>query len=217
MSKTMSQSRVSLNVEALEERANPSSYVYNGTLYIIGTGGNDTVTVSYQSGGYTSYGAYALPKINVTENGVTTSHTHSYFNPINRIAFYGYAGHDYFNDYSNSAPVTAYGMEDNDTLIGYNHSDYLDGGYGNDVLYGYDGHDTLVGGYGYDQLYGMIGNDEMRGGQADGYADYMVGGAGQDQFQRDTQWYWTAWGWVSYNQDTSRDYDISAYGDIYFD
>jgi Ca2+-binding RTX toxin-like protein len=213
MSTITNKSSVNLNVEALEERANPSSYVSGNTLYIVGTNGNDTVTVGYQSG--SSSGAwYSLPKFTVTENGVTTSHTNSYYNPINRIAFYGYGGNDYFNDYSNVVPITAYGMDGNDTLIGYNHSDYLDGGNGNDVLYGYDGHDTLVGGQGYDIMYGMNGNDTMEGGQ-DGYYDYMAGGAGQDMFQRELRWFWNGSYWYQYNIDAAQDYDTSTYGDMY--
>ncbi|WP_137125849.1 Hint domain-containing protein [Roseomonas sp. HF4] len=65
----------------------------------------------------------------------------------------------------------------NDTFLGLEGDDFIDGAGGNDVLFGNEGNDTLVGGTGVNRLVGGDGNDSLVGG-AD--ADLLQGGAGND-------------------------------------
>ncbi|MBP2328068.1 Ca2+-binding RTX toxin-like protein [Kibdelosporangium banguiense] len=79
----------------------------------------------------------------------------------------------------------------NDTIIGSQGQDFLEGGDGadridglggEDILLGGAGDDTLNGGAGFDQVGGMDGNDILFGGP-DG--DIVGGGAGDDQMISD--------------------------------
>jgi Ca2+-binding RTX toxin-like protein len=79
----------------------------------------------------------------------------------------------------------------NDTIIGSQGADFLQGGdgtdriaglAGEDILLGGSGDDTLNGGAGFDQVGGMDGNDILFGGP-DG--DFVGGGAGDDQMISD--------------------------------
>ncbi len=80
----------------------------------------------------------------------------------------------------------------NDTLVGTNGPDKLDGGSGNDRVYGLGGGDRIGGGSGDDPaLSGGAGQDGISGGSgddtvyaADGYADTIDCG-GYDRVQRD--------------------------------
>lgn len=69
------------------------------------------------------------------------------------------------------------GTSGNDTLVGTNGSDVLEGGFGNDQLHGLNGHDTLIGGSGSDTLMGGNGNDKLDGGFDN---DTLHGGNGND-------------------------------------
>jgi hypothetical protein len=177
------QRRARLNVESLEARANPSSFVQNGVLCIVGTDNADTVTVHYQPASYSPYGFYLPAGFEVRENGVATVHRdYSLYTGgpgISRIEFDGKGGNDYFNDHSNRVPVAAFGGAGHDTLMGYNHADYLDGGGDNDRLYGYGGQDYLGGGSGDDLLRGDAGNDTLHGSTG---RDTLTGGADLDSF-----------------------------------
>ncbi len=67
---------------------------------------------------------------------------------------------------------------DNDqTILGTELDDALDGGGGDDYLEGKGGNDVLLGGTGNDSLYGGDGNDTLRGGDG---VDYLYGGDGDD-------------------------------------
>lgn len=83
----------------------------------------------------------------------------------------------------------------NDTLIGGNGNDSLDGGAGNDSLSGGNDVDTIKGGDGNDTLDGGAGSfaDTLDGGNGDdllkggaGFADSLVGGAGNDIYDLTT-------------------------------
>jgi Ca2+-binding RTX toxin-like protein len=165
-----------LGMETLEGRANPSSLISNGDLYISGTTASDTVTVRSET-------IFGTNFIKVTENGVNR-----YFSASQvwggDIYFTGFTGNDYMNNYVGSLRLTAHGGEGNDTLIGDAANDCLSGDKGDDILKGYGGNDTLCGGSGYDMLYGMSGNDTLDGG-IDGTRDYLSGGTGADRFRRE--------------------------------
>src|SRR5262245_56458310 len=118
MSNSTETLRARIGLESLEDRLAPA-YLSGGDIVIVGTAGNDTVSVNYYyAGGVTYY--------HVTQNGVS-----QYFNSAlvygGDVYFYGYAGNDYFinNTYLRT---TAYGMDGNDTLYGGYSNDYLDGG-----------------------------------------------------------------------------------------
>ena len=51
------------------------------------------------------------------------------------------------------------GLAGNDTLVGWDGEDHLNGGEGNDILYGEGDNDYLNGGAGNDTMYGGTGND----------------------------------------------------------
>jgi Ca2+-binding RTX toxin-like protein len=183
--------RTSLGLETLEGRANPSTLLSNGDLYIYGTSGSDHVEVHAQTIAGTNY-------IQVTENGVN-----HWFNASQvwggDIYFQGYAGNDYMNNYVGSLRLTAFGGDGNDTLIGDAANDHLYGNAGSDYLYGYGGNDVLGGGTGVDHLYGMSGNDYLEGGN-DGVHDYLTGGTGADHFRREPTFLWFG------NRDTPTDF-----------
>src|SRR5262249_49386842 len=89
---------------------------------------------------------------------------------------------------SDDRAVVKAALGGNDTLVGSNQKDYLDGFRGNDILKGNAGNDTLLGELGNDQLLGGLGNDVLNGGAgADKLTggpgiDTLVGGAGNDVF-----------------------------------
>jgi Ca2+-binding RTX toxin-like protein len=64
-----------------------------------------------------------------------------------------------------------------DTIIGGDGNDTIDGLGGDDVIYGGAGNDTLSGGDGDDKLYGDAGNDVLNGGAGN---DILYGGKGAD-------------------------------------
>ena len=80
----------------------------------------------------------------------------------------------------------------NDTVVGTNGPDRLDGGSGNDWVYGLGGGDRIGGGSGNDPaLSGGPGRDGISGGSgndtgyaADRYADTIDSGSGYDRVQR---------------------------------
>jgi Ca2+-binding RTX toxin-like protein len=71
------------------------------------------------------------------------------------------------------------GTNGNDTIIGDDQENILDGGKGDDSIVGFQKSDTLMGGHGNDTLNGRAGNDLIIGG-AD--KDILTGGMGNDLF-----------------------------------
>jgi Ca2+-binding RTX toxin-like protein len=65
----------------------------------------------------------------------------------------------------------------NDTILGSDYADVLDGFNGNDAIYGYAGNDAVYGEAGNDYLSGMNGNDNLNGAAG---ADTLLGGGGND-------------------------------------
>lgn len=173
--------RALLSLEHLEARETPAvTYmVYQGTLTIEGTSGNDRVAITTNN-----RGTYYLWDNGSYVRSFTGSQIYK-----STISFEGYAGHDYFQN--DTALVSrAEGGSGNDILIGGSRADYLWGEDGADSLYGRGGNDSLrdggldtaanyfSGGSGNDYLYGGGGPDRMYGGNDH---DYLYGYGGNDR------------------------------------
>ncbi len=90
-------------------------------------------------------------------------------NGLTSLLLDGAGGDDVLSvDTSVTVPVTIWGGDGNDLIVGNDHDAFLAGANGNDLILGGDG-DELI--YGYD------GDDEMLGGNG---ADTFVGGHGTD-------------------------------------
>jgi Ca2+-binding RTX toxin-like protein len=185
MLQTTKTHRPTLNLEALEERANPSVAFVNNNLVITGTDAADTVSVRSET-------LQGVSGYRVTENGSSRF----YFNVMgttNEIWFNGKGGHDTFTNLT-TLRVQAYGGQGNDVLTGGSNDDDLSGGQGNDTLNGGGGADALSagwwlepdaasavnrlnGGEGNDDLFGHNGTDYLFGGNG---TDFAYGGGGND-------------------------------------
>ncbi|MEA2711520.1 MAG: fibronectin-binding autotransporter adhesin [Phycisphaerales bacterium] len=122
-----------------------STAVVGGTLYVAGTGGNDNVAITKNTGGSS-----------VTVNGVSTNYSGGH------VVVYGGNGADTIT-VSPSANITleAYGGAGNDSISGGSGHDILVGGEGNDILYGGAGKDLIIGGIDADNLYGEVNDDVL--------------------------------------------------------
>src|SRR5262245_62627765 len=118
-------------IEALQARVVPATLT-NGNLYIYGTNGDDTVTVSANA---TSF--------KVTQNGQTQTFSAASVSR-NQVIFFGKDGNDRFTN-STRLSTLGYGQGGNDVIVGGSGNDYLYGGDGDDQLWGGDGNDTLYG------------------------------------------------------------------------
>ena len=99
-------------------------------------GGDGYDTVSY----YHSYGAVSVNLANMNLNAGDA------------------AGHVYFG-------IEAFSLSNfDDTFVGSNLADFVNGNFGNDTLFGNDGADILDGGAGNDWLDGGDGDDVLHGG-----------------------------------------------------
>jgi Ca2+-binding RTX toxin-like protein len=78
-----------------------------------------------------------------------------------------------------SVPIASWhgGTEGDDTLLGTDGADHLEGGPGDDLIYGLGGNDWLDGGSGDDAVYGGSGADTLLGDTGD---DLLDGGDGED-------------------------------------
>jgi Ca2+-binding RTX toxin-like protein len=143
---------------------NPSATFnsFLGTLSVIGTPGDDTLTISRNAAGVILVNGGAVPVLGGTS---TVANTQS-------IQVFGLSGNDNITlDESNGAlpAVKLFGASGNDTLTG---------GSGNDQIFGQGDNDILLGKGGFDQLFGGSGDDVLIGGDAD---DLMFGEAGNDR------------------------------------
>jgi Ca2+-binding RTX toxin-like protein len=167
-----------LSLESLEERANPSAYLSNGDIIVVGNDSASSVVVERINIQNVQY-------YRVTENGSPTWFVAGSVTGGD-VKFWGYGGDDYFRN-ATGLRTTASGHGGNDTLLGNAGVDYLYGGDGNDDLRGAGGNDHLLGGNGNDVLVGGAGRDQMWGEHGDdrmwGEAgnDDLVGGYGNDQ------------------------------------
>lgn len=75
-------------------------------------------------------------------------------------------------------PITVFGTSGDDTILGSQGADVIDGGTGNDTIFGLDGDDVICGGMGNDTLHGGPGNDRLFGQNGN---DRLFGGDGADR------------------------------------
>lgn len=141
-----------------------------GGVLIAGTGGNDTITIDRR---VTSQG----PQLVLWVNGRQQMQPYS---QGETVIVEGRAGHDLIRITPEAGKVWRAifrGGDGNDTLIGGDRSDRLEGEGGNDAIYGGAGDDFLYGGPGQDHLDGEGGHDFVSGGDGD---DRLFGGLGRD-------------------------------------
>lgn len=124
-----------------------------GTLSVMGTGGNDRIIVQHG----------ANDTVSIRYNNVL----HSGFAGVEKVVVFGHNGNDTITAGSVRLPVELYGGVGNDYLAGGISDDVVDGGDGNDRLFGNNGFDILLGGGGNDRLSGGNGDDY-------GYGDHMI-------------------------------------------
>jgi PhoPQ-activated pathogenicity-related protein len=90
-------------------------------------------------------------------------------------------GNDIFNTFGLAVPVSVFGGQGDDTIVGSIYSDTLDGGIGNDWIFGSsDGSsvpDLINGDDGIDVIIADEGNDTIDSGSGD---DIVLGGGGDD-------------------------------------
>jgi Ca2+-binding RTX toxin-like protein len=116
----------------------------NGTLTINGTSTIDTISLTLSGG-----------RINVIGNGRSVAG--SPFNGVRRIVVHGFDGDDRIDGSAVSTPLS---------------------------LFGGNGNDALIGGFGVDDLHGEGGNDTLTA--TDGVADALIdGGTGNDTIRKD--------------------------------
>jgi Ca2+-binding RTX toxin-like protein len=92
------------------------------------------------------------------------------------IAVLGGAGEDQIANLT-IRPLSAWGEDGSDTILGGSADDFLAGGPGDDQLRGSAGHDLLDGGEGDDVMIGDTGDDSLYGGQG---VDLVSGSSGRD-------------------------------------
>lgn len=181
---------VSLGVTPLEDRTVPATVVLSaGVLGIIGTDGNDIITVAPSSGGQLTVTATVVGPNGVASQPQTFNVLASL---VQSIRIDAGAGNDVVTlDPSITIPAqinggagndSLTGGSGNDLLIGGPGSDTLNGGPGNDILDGGRGNDLLNGGKGDDLLIGGLGNDTLNGGLGN---DTLSGGPGNNTLNGD--------------------------------
>jgi Ca2+-binding RTX toxin-like protein len=177
--------RVLPGIERLDERILPaitaSFSPMTGILTVLGDAGNNTITVSRDTGGNLLVNGGA---VSIKGGAATVANT-------TLIQVFGQDGNDTIslNEANGALPAALlFGGNGNDTLIGGSGADELFGGAGNDILmgmggndllFGGDGNDVLTGGAGNDQVFGEAGNDRMVWNPGDG-TDLDEGGDGVD-------------------------------------
>jgi Ca2+-binding RTX toxin-like protein len=148
-------------LEQLEGRTLLSTTLNSGLLTIVGTPGDDAITIKCLPGG--------LKLMEVWDNGVRRVYSRAV---VNSIKILGKPGNDRIEIddslYSLKKPAYIDGGAGNDTLIGAS---------GADVIYGNDGNDLIVAQAGADRVWGGAGNDRILGGRG---ADLIDGGDGDD-------------------------------------
>ncbi len=140
-------------------------YVDEGTLFIVGTNGNDHLRT-----------IEGLEEIRVFLNGEESTFSR---NEVTNLVMCGLRGRDLIDrdGKHNTLPSFIDGGRGPDSLNGGKGNDELIGGGGNDLLRGNEGNDILRGGAGNDGLDGEDGDDFLAGGSG---ADRLRGRDGND-------------------------------------
>jgi serralysin len=139
-------------IESLESRRLLTAQV---VLQIIGTDASDLIVVA-QSGN----------TITVTENSGTPQVFQ--VGQISRVSIASGSGNDRIDCTTLKVRLSASGENGDDTIIGSEASDRIDGG---------DGEDSILGGKGSDKIRGQDENDTVRGGKGN---DTVEGNEGED-------------------------------------
>ncbi|WP_304441877.1 calcium-binding protein [Herbaspirillum sp. BH-1] len=145
----------------------PDTVVARSGNHLILTWDTDTITIE----NFFLSGYYHIEKI-AFDDGTTWT----YSDLASRLTQTGTSENEYWIGLSDASNRMA-GMAGDDSLIGRQLADTIDGGDGNDGLSGDAGNDTLIGGNGDDNLYGGDGDDTLSGGKGN---DYLNGGLGND-------------------------------------
>jgi|GEM_PF-1695925 len=139
----------------------PLIALQGNALKILGTAGNDTVSVRLVSGNIVS-----------TVNGETKSYP---ADSVSSIEIHTFAGADSIN-LGAGLPITfAGGMNGNDTIVSVTST--------NDTYHGGANNDSIHAGQGNDSIFGSIGNDTLLSGSIGGdslSSDTLSGGDGND-------------------------------------
>lgn len=107
--------------------------------------------------------------------------TAGYVNLTSRVA-----GVSEANAFTNLISIEgAIGGQFNDTIIGSDEANYLEGGSGIDTIYGGDGNDLIKGGKDGDTIFGGNGDDTFIFGMNDGFVTFSDTGGGRDIVQFD--------------------------------
>jgi Ca2+-binding RTX toxin-like protein len=138
---------------------------------VMGTSGNDVVTIAMSTGV-------------LSVAGLPTQVTIAHADAIDQLSVSGGEG----NDTINAATLPANALQLN--IVGGGGNDVITGNAGNNVVIGSSGNDTLRGGAGNDQLWGDDGNDSLDGGAGNDILvgdlfsavgnDVLLGGLGND-------------------------------------
>ncbi|MEQ1610313.1 MAG: peroxidase family protein [Hyphomonadaceae bacterium] len=150
----------------------------NDRLQILGTGGNDTLTVTYDGTRITTFqvGTVDAGVESVTANLLGGANdTLAYTAPGGVSVDLAAGTASGFTSIANIENVNGNGGAD--TITGDGNANVINGNGGADVLNGGGGGDTLSGGIGNDTLNGGAGNDNLNGGAG---ADTLIGGNGID-------------------------------------
>ena len=133
------------------------------TLDVVGTTGNDTISV-------------AVSGDDVIVTNDSASETYPTYS-VSQIAIFGGAGNDTVSLAGEPIGATVSGAGGDDSITGGAGNDSLRGGAGNDTIGGAGGNDTVIGGAGDDCVKGGAGNDLLAGGPGN---DTLHGGVGND-------------------------------------
>jgi Ca2+-binding RTX toxin-like protein len=160
-------------VESLDERSLMSITVVGGLVELVGSTGDDVVTVTTPAAG----------QVRIVSGATGDDRTFN-VSQIDSILIRVRAGNDQVTiNPSVTLPVEVRGWSGNDTILGGGGNDTLLGGGGNDYLNGRGGNDSLRGQNDDDFLLGGAGDDTLDG-QAG--SDLLDGGAGTNNLLNGT-------------------------------
>jgi Ca2+-binding RTX toxin-like protein len=175
-----------LLLDTFESRIVPATASFNaGILAIVGTTGDDTLSVEVKSGKVVVFETVAEVKQKLIITGAPVSG----LNPksITRIDLLGDDGDDSLTvaaSVTRPASIQGGAGDDsltggnaNDTILGNSGNDLIRGGAGNDLIYGSEANPASVYAQDDDSLFGDAGNDTIHGLDGD---DLIQGGAGND-------------------------------------